>query len=168
MSGLSTKECERYLFAGSRGWSILNEPPPLVRFASHVQIAGEITVAGAGDVEHAIRTGVSVENGSARGGRKQTSDTRRLRTGGVAYLSDSDDARAGRLAPHSGSLLGGAIADRCRLLGNDVQWDAAPNGLPSAASHLALLLALYNVGLLPNYRNQFKDLGPITQHVFAR
>jgi hypothetical protein len=26
MSGLSTKECDRYLFAGSSGWSILNEP----------------------------------------------------------------------------------------------------------------------------------------------
>src|SRR5580658_2502467 len=30
MSGDSTKECERYLFAGSSGSSILNEPLPLV------------------------------------------------------------------------------------------------------------------------------------------
>src|SRR5215467_9272731 len=29
MSGDSTKECERYLFSGSSGWSILNEPPAL-------------------------------------------------------------------------------------------------------------------------------------------
>src|SRR5262245_53087250 len=31
MSGLSTNECERYLWAGSSGWSILNEQPSLER-----------------------------------------------------------------------------------------------------------------------------------------
>src|ERR1035441_7340398 len=29
MSGDSTKEWERYLLAGSSGWAILNEPPPI-------------------------------------------------------------------------------------------------------------------------------------------
>jgi hypothetical protein len=29
MSGDSTKECERYEFAGSKGWSILKDPEPL-------------------------------------------------------------------------------------------------------------------------------------------
>jgi hypothetical protein len=62
-------------------------------------------------------------------------------------------------------LLRGTLAEKCSLLVSALDRDAAPNGLPSSASDLALLLALHAIGLTPGFRNQNRDIGPIFQHI---